>query len=233
VSTAPTDDSKAPATPGKPPIGGKALNPRAQLTNAQLRSLAKRHLSGLMACDLVGFAGLNIDQVRATLRSERMKQFLESEQEHLDTTAVRIRNNMSYGIEDSVNRMKTRGAGSDGPQIAFAADKFMIETLLPKKEHHIIDENVHHTFDGKVAVEINDKLDTMLTIGRRATGDSQPLSNYTLLGTEGLARTDAEATQELVVEDTGPDQPSLPFCGEPTPKEVGSVSGEPDPTHSQ
>ena len=167
----------------------------AHLTDAQLHSMAKRHLSGHTSVDLEGFAGLTLDQVRYLLRTGRMKKIISEEQQYLDGYTTRIRNRMSYGIEDSVDRMKSRGAGADGPQIAFGADKFLIESLMPKTEKHLVETHNTHSFDAQVVVQINDALDTLKTItGASDTnkGNGQDISKYTLLGTEGIAKIEPE-----------------------------------------
>ena len=197
------------------------------ITDAQRRSLAKRHLSGHMLTDMEGFAGLDLPQLRKLFRQEKTQAILREEQAHLDTTAVRIRNRMSYGIEDSVDRMKARGAGLDGPQIAYKADEFLITNLLPKVERHISEQDVTFRLDAQVAIQINDAIDVLKEITERSTGPSQSLSQFTLLGTEGIATAEpSEATQEIVVEDSSDPGPTItprPF----TEPEDGS--GEPDP----
>jgi len=200
----------------------------SELSDAQRRSLAKRHLSGHMLIDLEGFAGLSVAQLRKLFSSQRMKTILGEEQQYLDSCAVRIRNRMSYGIEDSVDRMKARGAGSDGPQLAYKADEFLISSLLPKQERHLVENRTEVSFDAQVAVQITDALDTMKTIMGQGNGNSQiELSKHTLLGMEGIATIEPDGTtQDLAVEvSSGSDSPR-PYTG---PEDSG---GEPEPPPS-
>jgi len=179
---------------------------------------------------LEGFAGLTVDQVRYLLRTDRMKKIVREEQHYLDGFATRIRNRMSYGIEDSVDRMKSRGAGADGPQIAFSADKFLIETLMPKTERHLVETHNTHSFDAQVAVHIKDALDVMKTISGGDTNKSngQDISKYTLHGTEGIATIEPE---EPVTELVMPGQPGSDTSQPPGPKGPGGeLSDESEPS---
>lgn len=193
----------------------------ASLTDAQRHSLAKRHLSGHMLTDLEGFAGLDLKQLRTLFQSDRMRRVIGEEQEHLDTTASRIRNRMSYGIEDSVDRMKARGNGVDGPQIAFQADKFLIENLLPKNDRVILESHNTHHVTAEIAVQISDAITTLKDITDRTKGNGQSdLHKYTLLGTEGIATAEPSDTRhELVVEaPDGSGQPQEQSRGQPEPQ---------------
>lgn len=207
------------------------------LTDAQLHSLAKRHLSGHTSVDLEGFAGLDVEQIRHLLRSHKMQKILDEEQQYLNDCSARIRNRMSYGIEDSVDRMKARGTGADGPQIAYNADKFLIETLMPRREHHVVESHSTHSFDAQFVVHFKDALDTLKTITGTDTikGNGQDISKYTLLGTEGIATAEPEApVTELVTpgplgsDSPPPSQPQAlqPQAGEEVP------SGESEPPFS-
>ena len=166
-----------------------------------------------------GFAGLSVDQVRYLLRTDKMQGIIAEEQQYLDGHVTRIRNRMSYGIEDSVDRMKSRGAGADGPQIAFSADKFLIDTLMPKQEKHLVETHNTHSFDAQVVVQIKDALDAMKVIneGDTSKGNGHDISKYTLLGTEGIAIAEPEepVTELVMPRTTGSDSPHPAQAGSP------------------
>jgi hypothetical protein len=203
-----------------------------QLTDAQLRSLAKRHLSGHTSVDLEGFAALSVEQIRHLFHTVRMQRFVKEEQEYLDGFVVRARNRMSYGLEDSIDRMKARGGGSDGPQIAFAADKFLIEQLMPKREHRVVEQHNTHSVDAQFFVQFNDAMTTIKDITGSDTlkGNGQDITPYTLHGTEGIAIAEPEApVTELVTTGTlGSGNPPLST----EPAEPGDDGGKPEPPPS-
>jgi hypothetical protein len=209
----------------------------SELSDAQLRSLAKRHLSGHTSVDLEGFAGLSVEQIRHLFKTMRMKRFVEEEQQYLDTFVVRARNRMSYGLEDSIDRMKARGSGADGPQIAFSADKFLIEQLLPKQEKHVVESHSTHSFDAQFTVQFNDALDMVkkITGSNTLKGNGQDITPYTLLGTEGIATAEQEApVTELVTSGLpGSARPDSQVAHtEPPDEDPGEPGGEPEPPPS-
>ena len=205
----------------------------SHLTDAQLHSLAKRHLSGHTSVDLEGFAGLDVDQIRYLLRTDRMRGIVAEEQQYLDGQAARIRNRMSYGIEDSVDRMKARGSGADGPQIAYNADKFLIESLLPRNERHVVETHNTHSFDAQLVVHFRDALDALKTITGTDTikGNGSDISRYTLLGTEGIATAEPEepVTELVTPGPLGSDSPP-PADSQDQVVEVPSGKSEPPPS---
>ena len=189
-----------------------------EITDAQRRSLARRHLTGQMLVDLTGTYGLELDQVRKLFRQPKTLRIIDEEQAFLDTKAVKLRNRMSYGLEDSIDRMKARGNGVDGPQLAFAADKFLIEQILPKQERHVIDQRQTISFDAQVAFQFSDAVNTVKTIAAKLTGDTaKQLAQYTQIGLEGIDS--AIEPGELTV--------SAP------PKGNGSSPGYPIPPHTE
>ena len=178
----------------------------SELSDAQRHSIAKQHLSGSMLIDMVGFAGLDHAQLRKLFQQTKMKSILGEEQTYLDSQTVKLRNRLSYGLEDSIDRMKARGNGTDGPQLAFAADKFLIESVLPKQERHVVEQRQTVSFDAQVAIQFADAVNTAKTIAAKLTGDSTvQLAEYTLTGLEGvdIVEPDTVTTCQAAFHDSG------------------------------
>jgi hypothetical protein len=160
-----------------------------------------------------------------------MAPILNEEQQRLDATAARIRNRMSYGIEDSVDRMKSRGQGSDGPQIAFNADKFLIEQLLPNKPQ-LIESTSTHTFDASLAVTITDAINTFKNITDTSKGNGASDETYTLHGTEGLVTAEPQETATELVVQVKPSSGSQAQAEVDPALPAGGPSGKPEPPPS-
>lgn len=167
-----------------------------ELSDAQRRSLAKLHLTGTMMVDMVGFSGLELDQLRHLFQSPRMKRIIGEEQAYLDTQHIKLRNRMSYGLQDSIDRMKARGNGIDGPQLAFMADKFLIEQILPKQERHVVEQRQTFSLDAQVAVQFSDAVSVAREIVNKLGGGTTPqLSKYTLTGLQGVELVEPETVE--------------------------------------
>ena len=113
---------------------------RRSLTMEQRGVLAKRHLNGASLLELEGYQGLSLAQLRAEFETQRMKDALVEAQTYIDAIVVRGRNRMISEFPGSVDRMTARGSDKEQPQIAFQADKLIIDHVLPKHDRLTVDK---------------------------------------------------------------------------------------------
>jgi hypothetical protein len=192
------------------------------VTDAQRRVIASRHLCGHTAADLDGFAGLTADQIRKLLRTERMKNLLEEAQAQYRRNEMLSLNRARHELPYAMERMCARGK-SENQELAFKADKFVIDKLLPTPERHVVDQRseVHHHVTAEVGVMLKDALNDIKTVFAGSKGNGHDFTQHVLLGTEGIETVEPpDTTTDLVVVETegsGPNHPERDPDGKPEP----------------
>jgi hypothetical protein len=159
---------------------------RRSLTRAQKQVIAKRHLSGETAGDLDGYAGYSATEIRALLNTQGMRDIMAAERGHHDLAVSRALLKGAFAVEDAMDRNIARGKDQTQPQIAFQADKFLIELVMPKTERHLVEQRTYHVVDPDTVTQIGRELAEVNQL-LKGSPDRPPLSTWTLHGTEGLA----------------------------------------------
>lgn len=167
------------------------------LSDGERSMLAKRRLAGEQISDLVGLGGLTKAQLTRELKSQKTRDVMAKEQYYYDGVVARMRLQMHMSGEQTVTKMLNHRDGDDR-NLSFQASKFIIESILPKREHHL--SEVHHYVEGQVEVvaELVDALKGAKQI--TATVDGRPsYADNVLIGTEGIETIEPEAgTTECV-----------------------------------
>jgi hypothetical protein len=176
-----------------------------------------------------GYAGLSATDIKQLLQTQGMKDILAEKLGYYDQVTARARLKLSFDVDDAIDRHKARGKDQTQPQIAFAADKFTIETFLPRHERRVVDNYTHHSFDADVMIQVGEKL-AMVTKILHTNPNRQPLSTYTLAGTEGIASSEPESLggngSDRSSEQQDPGEPATGFLGAPDPDDPP----DPEPT---
>jgi hypothetical protein len=162
------------------------------LTLPQRQVIVKRHLAGETCGDIEGYAGLSALEIRNLLQTQGMKDIICEEKGYYDQVNARARLKWSFDLEDAVDRNIARGKDNSNPQIAFQADKLTIESFLPKVVKQVTENDTHVTFDANIVAQISTSLDKVTEI-LSTNSNREPLSTYTLTGSEGVASLAPEA----------------------------------------
>ena len=198
----------------------------SEITDGERQALVKRHLSGETYSDLVGFAGLELQQIRQLFRQTKMQDLLASEQGYFDLTTARARLRLHMLGDRAVDKQENL-MDSKSEEMQFKASKFILESILPKTEKHVGDV----TLNLKADIEMLHSVGNMLATSRVVSPDGgngkaiPSYAPYVLTGTEGIEIAESSDPDQLAIESGGPVGSGL--------AQDGKSDGKPEPPTSQ
>ena len=161
------------------------------LNHTQMAVIAKRSLAGESMSDITGAYGLTFKDLQQLSNRQAFRDIMSSEQGYFDWVVARMRLKMAMNGEDYVDRVQNTGADNSNPSLAFQANKFLIDKLMPTKQHVVSENRTQVNVDAEVLISAGEALNKIITLFKNTTIPDE--ETYTFRGTEGIETAELDA----------------------------------------